>query len=210
MSEGKQEARGWPDIPNFLGNPIVFRDKNLGIVLVADYQGAQWIHKIVNGAWMTVRKVNADDPILILEPLNEYTARQANQPRCTACGQPPMCERPFPHHRECVCHICLQGKAQPDSEEMGRVKGEDAWLDELIECTGQRNYLRTVLRAFAANHRRIVEQAMAEKAAQHYPNEIGNMAYCRCGWKGQNWSAHIRSLASAAPPQEGGEPPTGS
>jgi hypothetical protein len=60
----------WPDIPNFLKNPIVFRDKNLGIVLVADYQGAQWIHKIVNGAWMSVRKVNADDPTMIIEPLN--------------------------------------------------------------------------------------------------------------------------------------------
>jgi hypothetical protein len=43
--------------------------------------------------------------------------------------------------------------SQTPTPPVGPLRGEDAWLDELIECAGQRNPLRTVLRAFAANLR---------------------------------------------------------
>jgi len=33
----------------------------------------------------------------------------------------------------------------------GKVRGEDAWLDEIVACCKQRDKLRTVIRAFAAN-----------------------------------------------------------
>ena len=61
----------WPDIPKYLGNPIVFRDANLGIAMVADWNGEQWIFKVNSDSWMTIRKVDARDGMLIVEPLNE-------------------------------------------------------------------------------------------------------------------------------------------
>jgi hypothetical protein len=63
-------SESWPTIPGYLGNPIVFRDANLGIAMVATYQGSQWIFKINSGQWMTVRKVDDRDPSFIMEPLN--------------------------------------------------------------------------------------------------------------------------------------------
>jgi len=75
----------WPVVPHWLRDPIVFRDKNLGIALVATTpQGEQWIHKIVNGQWMTVRKTDERDPMFIVGALN-----QPPQPPLAPGEQPP-------------------------------------------------------------------------------------------------------------------------
>ena len=64
----------YPEIPAYLVNPIVFRDKNLGIAMVAGDEGEQWIFRAHNGHWCSVRKVNVDDPMFILEALNKPEA----------------------------------------------------------------------------------------------------------------------------------------
>jgi hypothetical protein len=47
---------------------------------------------------------------------------------------------------------CEMGQAMSESGVgTGRLPGEAVWIDELIECDGQRDQLRSVLRAFAAN-----------------------------------------------------------
>ena len=90
----------WPKIPSYLTEPIVFRDKNLGLAMVAGYEGKQWVFKVNSGNWMTVRPVGPDDPIFIGDALNEpapvASVAQAAQPQevpaepkpvpCFACG----------------------------------------------------------------------------------------------------------------------------
>jgi hypothetical protein len=61
----------WPEIPDTCKNPIVFEDKNLGICMVAELGGRQWIMKVNgSGSWMTVRPVAPDDPNFV-EALNK-------------------------------------------------------------------------------------------------------------------------------------------
>jgi hypothetical protein len=66
----------YPEIPSWLVDPIVFRDKNLGIAMVAHVRIAgtteleQWIYRSHNGHWCSVRKVDERDPMFMLEKLN--------------------------------------------------------------------------------------------------------------------------------------------
>lgn len=60
----------YPEIPKAVKNPIVFMDANLGIALVGDYAGDQWIFKNVNDQWVSQRKTDSRDPIMIV-PLPE-------------------------------------------------------------------------------------------------------------------------------------------
>ena len=60
----------WPEIPKWMVNPMVFRDTNLGIVLVSGKDGEQWIHRIVQGKWLSVRPVDERDGIKLVQPLN--------------------------------------------------------------------------------------------------------------------------------------------
>lgn len=59
----------WPDIPPHVVEPIVFRDKNLGICLLTRHRADQWVYRIHNGQWCSLRKVNAADPLFVT-PLN--------------------------------------------------------------------------------------------------------------------------------------------
>jgi hypothetical protein len=59
-----------PVIPTYLSNPIVFRDAQLGIAMVAHWNGEQWIFRVHSGHWCSVRKADVFDPSLI-EPLNK-------------------------------------------------------------------------------------------------------------------------------------------
>lgn len=60
----------WPDIPKTCREPVVFMDKNLGLAMVAKWEGEQqWVFKVVNGRWVSVRMVGPLDPSMI-EPLN--------------------------------------------------------------------------------------------------------------------------------------------
>jgi len=72
----------YPEIPSSCVNPIVFRDKNLGMAMTAHWGKDQWIFKVVNGRWMSVRTVSIDDPTFILEPLN----RPPEQPPAPAAA----------------------------------------------------------------------------------------------------------------------------
>lgn len=83
-------------------------------------------------------------------------------------------------------------------------KAQQVW-DEIFdddECCeghpeGVEYHEEPVVKRLAAALARCANEARLEalkQAALHYPNEIGNMAYCRCGWSGQNWSEHIRAL----------------
>jgi hypothetical protein len=69
--EGPSTPREYPEIPSHLKNPIVFRDKNLGIAMIAGAAGKQWIYRAHNGHWCSVREVNDGDPMFILEALNK-------------------------------------------------------------------------------------------------------------------------------------------
>lgn len=69
-SDSLSVAVTWPAIPKYLLEPIVFRDANLGIAMVAGYHGEQWIFKVNSGNWMTVRKVDVRDPTFIMGALN--------------------------------------------------------------------------------------------------------------------------------------------
>ena len=60
-----------PLIPRWLVNPMVFEDHNLGIVMVAGKTGEQWIYRVHGDHWCSVRPVSADDPMFILEKLND-------------------------------------------------------------------------------------------------------------------------------------------
>src|SRR5271170_7800981 len=70
----------WPDIPAYLTEPIVFRDKNLGLAMVAGYEGKQWVFKVNSANWMTVRPVGPDDPMFIVDALNAPPAASLRQP----------------------------------------------------------------------------------------------------------------------------------
>jgi len=66
----------WPSIPGWMENPLVFRDANLGIVLVADrgeYRD-QWIYRIHGSTprwcWVSVRKVDERDGFQLVDALN--------------------------------------------------------------------------------------------------------------------------------------------
>jgi hypothetical protein len=59
----------WPAIPTYLSKPVVFRDAQLGVAMAAQWNGEQWIFRVHNGHWCSVRKVDVFDPSLI-EPLN--------------------------------------------------------------------------------------------------------------------------------------------
>ena len=50
---------------------MVFEDRNLGIVMVAGKPGEQWIYRVHGDHWCSVRPVSADDPMFILEKLND-------------------------------------------------------------------------------------------------------------------------------------------
>jgi len=65
----------WPKIPDTCKNPIVFEDKNMGICMVAEIGGVQWIMKVnAAGNWMTIRPVGPDDPTFV-EALNKGDKR---------------------------------------------------------------------------------------------------------------------------------------
>lgn len=61
----------WPKIPDTLKEPIVFKDKNLGIAMLCFLgdTGKQWIFRVHNGHWCSVRMVSPDDPVFV-EKLN--------------------------------------------------------------------------------------------------------------------------------------------
>jgi hypothetical protein len=59
----------WPEIPEHVVDPIIFRDKNLGICLLARQGDSQWVYRVHNGHWCSVRKVDAADPLFVT-PLN--------------------------------------------------------------------------------------------------------------------------------------------
>jgi len=66
----------WPSIPGWMENPLVFRDANLGIVLVADRgeHRDQWIYRIHGSTprwcWVSVRKVDERDGFQLVDALN--------------------------------------------------------------------------------------------------------------------------------------------
>jgi hypothetical protein len=65
----------WPEIPAYLENPLVFRDANLGIVLVSGPPGDQMIWRkhrseISGFHWCSVRKVDARDGYRMVDALN--------------------------------------------------------------------------------------------------------------------------------------------
>lgn len=76
MEDEKKETvapETWPTIPRWMVNPLVFRDANLGIVLVAGNDGEQMIHQIFGKhppAWITVRKVDERDGFRMVDALN--------------------------------------------------------------------------------------------------------------------------------------------
>lgn len=65
----------WPAVPKWMVNPLVFRDANLGIVLVAGADGDQMIHRVTSDGrnWVTVRKVDERDGFKLVEALNVLT-----------------------------------------------------------------------------------------------------------------------------------------
>jgi hypothetical protein len=94
----------WPPIPNYLIDPIVFRDKNLGVALVAKWNNEQWIFNVSSaGKWCSVRKVQVFDPTFI-EPLNKapiasLPSQNENRALCGLCGLPmPEGEEMFKYH----------------------------------------------------------------------------------------------------------------
>lgn len=79
------EPAAWPPIPEWMENPLVFRDANLGIVLVAGPVGDQMIYRIIGSPqphgtpessrlsgwmWVSVRKVDGRDGFQFVEALN--------------------------------------------------------------------------------------------------------------------------------------------
>lgn len=65
----------WPEIPEHLENPLVFRDANLGIVLVSGPPGDQMIWRkhrseISGFHWCSVRKVDERDGFRMVDALN--------------------------------------------------------------------------------------------------------------------------------------------
>jgi hypothetical protein len=64
----------WPTIPDSCQTPIVFEDKNLGICMLAMLGGVQWILRVHDGHWCTLRPVGPNDPLFV-EQLNPKTQR---------------------------------------------------------------------------------------------------------------------------------------
>jgi len=60
----------YPSIPSSMKNPLVFIDANLGICCVAEWPEKQWVFKIVNNQWVSVREVGPLDPSMVV-PLPE-------------------------------------------------------------------------------------------------------------------------------------------
>lgn len=61
----------YPEIPDYLIDPIVFRDANLGTAMVATWHGQQWVFAVhPAGKWITIRRTNSDDPLFI-EAINQ-------------------------------------------------------------------------------------------------------------------------------------------
>lgn len=69
------DIRCHPSIPATMKNPIVFMDANMGVCCVAEWPVRQWVFKIVNGRWMSVRTVDSRDPFLV-DPLPESYCQQ--------------------------------------------------------------------------------------------------------------------------------------
>jgi hypothetical protein len=71
-------APEWPAIPEWMVNPLVFRDKNLGIVLVAGKDGEQMIYRLhvstpfpsTEAHWCSLRKVDERDGFQMVDALN--------------------------------------------------------------------------------------------------------------------------------------------
>ena len=72
-SSPEPAAPAWPKIPAYLKDPKVFLDKNLGMVMVAGEEGDQWIYRVHDGHWCSVRKVGPQDPLFVVA-LNEPIA----------------------------------------------------------------------------------------------------------------------------------------
>jgi hypothetical protein len=82
----------YPEIPDYLIDPIVFKDANLGVAMVAKWNGEQWIFKVhAAGNWVSVRRTNPLDPTLIT-PINKpeatSTRTESVNPNCPTCNGP--------------------------------------------------------------------------------------------------------------------------
>lgn len=60
----------YPEIPEYLSDSIVFEDKHLGIAMIALWNKRQWIFRVLNGQWVSVRETGADDPPFVT-PIKE-------------------------------------------------------------------------------------------------------------------------------------------
>lgn len=66
-----EKALRWPEIPSHMVDPLVFRDVNLGIVLVASQgNGDKWIYRVHGDHWCSVRKVDERDGFRMVHALN--------------------------------------------------------------------------------------------------------------------------------------------
>lgn len=66
----------YPTIPDYLIDPIVFKDANLGTAMVAMWHDEQWVFAVhPAGQWVTKRRVNSSDPLFI-EPIERLSSGQ--------------------------------------------------------------------------------------------------------------------------------------
>lgn len=124
------DIKEWPEIPSYLVNPIVFKDKNLGTAMVATWlEDEQWIFRVHDGQWCSVRPVGPDDPPFI-EPLNKPEPAQAEgqfspnspEPRCPKCQKQTLTKAAFfKDFLRLACYSCQATFTIDKSEESGQL-----------------------------------------------------------------------------------------
>jgi hypothetical protein len=162
--EGASEE--WPEIPSWMVNPLVFRDANLGIVLVSGRPGDQMIWRkhasaISGFHWCSARKVNERDGFQFVEALNRPAREVAPALTVTSeqidlTGHAPDCE--------------LQGAAAP----ICTATAMDPNRKVFFACTCGKDAAPPVARSVHPKRRTVITHDQARAALQRFINRHFN------------------------------------
>lgn len=61
------------DIPDYLSKARVFRDRNHGFAMIAEWEGEDWLFVRINDSWVSRRRITEEERQTVERIFNQYT-----------------------------------------------------------------------------------------------------------------------------------------